>query len=53
MRNDKFVGMTFALVDIVLPAERVLPWSAEGFAFAPATLQLVSGGFFQQRYMKI
>jgi len=51
-RNDRFVGMTFALLEILVPSGMELPAAlGEGFEFAPSSCQLASGAFFQMRHI--
>ena len=50
-RHDRFNGVTFALLDIVLPLGMNLPF-ADGLEFAPSQSQIAPGVFFQQRYIQ-
>ena len=51
-RNDRFVGMTFALLDILIPSDVELPAAlCDGLEFAPSGCQLASGAFFQMRHI--
>ncbi len=50
-RHDRFNGVTFALLDIVLPLGMTLPF-ADGLEFAPSQSQIAPGVFFQQRYIQ-
>ena len=52
-RHDRFVGTTFALLDFQLPGTMPVSTVTTDFEFAPSTLPLFSGGFFQQRYIKV
>ena len=50
-RHDRFNGVTFALLDIVLPLGMNLPF-ADGLEFAPSQSRIAPGVFFQQRYIQ-
>jgi len=50
-RYDRFNGVTFALLDIVLPLGMNLPF-ADGLEFAPSGSRVAQGVFFQQRYIQ-
>ena len=50
-RYDRFNGVAFALLDIVLPLGMNLPF-ADGLEFAPSGSRVAQGVFFQQRYIQ-
>ena len=50
-RHGRFNGVTFALLDIVLPLGMNLPF-ADGLEFAPSQSRIAPGVFFQQRYIQ-